>query len=131
MTALCLLSNEAFLALLVFLLAVAGVYQRQKCERGVATRAAPFVLTIIAYLGYRFWLGPHILHFRDGKAGQYAITLANIVHMSVSGIATVLPIAWHDALRSAVPGIFQGTGAIALGQAVLLAFCVSCIHTPC
>jgi hypothetical protein len=63
---LCLLSNELFLGLCASLPALAWFQSGGVPSRRVR-RTVPFVVSLCAYLAYREWIGPRVLHFIDPK----------------------------------------------------------------
>ncbi len=94
---LCLLSNEIYLGLASALPLVAAWTARDHALTARVGRAAPFVLTLGAYLTYRLWIGPHVLLLPDFKAGNYALTVPHAWDMLTTGVHVVVTSAWRDA----------------------------------
>jgi len=110
-TALCLASQELYLGLLLLVAGLAAFGVCTYSYRQRLLRAVPFLVLISCYLGYRLWIGPHVLHLIDVKTGSYAFNMGHIVGVIIGAFRATIINAWLVAVLTAAQSI-TGTGGM-------------------
>lgn len=123
--ALCLASNELFLGWVAVLAPVAALYGVYGTRRKSLRRSLPFVILTVAYVGYREWLGPRVLHLFDNKTGGLQLTPGHVLGGWARGFLVDLVGGWYTAAQSLLgspPSITLLATTIAFLILVALAF---------
>ncbi len=103
--ALCLMGNELFLGLLLLLPLVAAAVPPATGTRGRLLRATPYLMLMAAYVAYRLWLGPHVLHFFDNYAGESRLDIGNALTTHEWGLLITLLQSWQAAVTVTGQGV--------------------------
>ena len=125
--ALCLACHEIYLGLLLLLPfgadlagrgagAVEGTHTTRGGQGAARLRRVGPYLALIGACGiYRIWLGPHVLHFMDGKGGEYRTGAGGVLGAVLDGAGMVLVRGWQMAagtVGALPPTAFDGRALI-------------------